>query len=235
MNKLSSLSVFFPCYNEEKNIPLLLEQALDFFPDAAEQYELIVVNDGSTDRTAQVVSAFAEKHRQIKLVNHETNRGYGAALQTGFDHCQYEWLFFTDGDLQFDITELAKFLPYTDHYQAVIGCRRQRAEGTVREFNARLFKLYIDVLFRIHVQDIDCAFKLFKTELIKSLDLVSTGAFISAEFLYKLKKQGVEFKQLPVEHYPRKHGQPTGANPGVIVKGVTDALKLYLKMKFKLQ
>ncbi len=235
MNKLSSLSVFFPCYNEEKNITILLEQALEFIPQVADKYELIVVNDGSSDNTARVTADLAQDHPEIKLINHQHNRGYGAALQSGFKASQYDWIFFTDGDLQFDLTELKKFLSYIDRYQVVIGYRRRRAEGSLREFNAGLFKLYIDILFRVHVKDIDCAFKLFEAEVIKDLDLFSTGAFISAEFLYKLKKKGVEFKQLPVTHYPRKHGQPTGANIGVIIKGLTDALKLYFKMKFNLQ
>ncbi len=233
--KLSSLSVFFPCFNEAKNISTLVEQALDFMPTVADKFELIIVNDGSTDQTKQVGQALASEYDQVRIVSHEQNQGYGAALQTGFKESRYEWIFFTDGDLQFDITELKKFIRYTDEYKVVIGHRFKRAEGRIRVFNAHLFKLYIDALFRVHVKDIDCAFKLFKAETIKSLDLFSTGAFISAEFLYKLKKQGVEFKQLPVKHYPRKFGEPTGANPRVIVQGVLDALKLYLKMKFHLQ
>ncbi len=233
--KLSSLSVFFPCFNEAKNIPTLVEQALDFMPTVANEFELIIVNDGSTDATEQISQTLAEEYSQVKVVSHDENRGYGAALQTGFEKSQYDWIFFTDGDLQFDITELKRFIPYTDQYKVVIGHREKRAEGSIRAFNAGLFKLYIDSLFRVHVEDIDCAFKLFKAETIKSLDLFSTGAFISAEFLYKLKKQGVEVKQLSVKHYPRKFGEPTGANPRVIVQGVLDALKLYLKMKFHLQ
>lgn len=231
--KLSSLSVFFPCFNEEKNLPQLIKQALNYIPTIAEQYELIIVNDGSQDNTQAVAQELSQRYQPVRVVSHERNLGYGAALQTGFARSRYEWIFFTDADLQFDITELQRFLPYTDQFKAIIGYRRQRAEGGLRAFNARLFKLYIDVLFRLHVRDVDCAFKLLRADHMRSLDLFSQGAFISAEFLYKLKKQGVKFKQLAVNHYPRQHGEPTGANPKVIVQGVWDALKLYLTMKFK--
>ncbi|MEA2056879.1 MAG: glycosyltransferase family 2 protein [Patescibacteria group bacterium] len=233
--KLPSLSVFFPCFNEAQNIPELVEQSLQFIPQVARKFELIIVNDGSTDDTKKIAKQLVKQHSQVKLVSHRENRGYGAALQTGFKKSKYDWIFFTDGDLQFNIKEFKKFIKYTDKYSVVIGYRIKRAEGTIRAFNARLFKLYIDSLFRVHVKDIDCAFKLFKAEQIKSVKLLSTGAFVSAEFLYKLKKKGVALKQVAVKHYLRKFGEPTGANPKVIVKGVMDALKLYLKMKFHLQ
>ncbi len=233
--KLSSLSIFFPCFNEAKSIPILIKQADAVANKLAKKYEILVIDDGSQDDTVKVVNNLRSKYANLKLVQHENNKGYGAALQSGFKASQYKWIFFTDGDLQFDISELESFIPFVDDYHVIIGYRRKRAEGTIRAFNARLFKLYIDLLFRVHVKDIDCAFKLFKAETIKSIELFSQGAFISSEFLYKLKKQGVEFKQLPVHHYPRQHGQPTGANLKVIIKGVTDALRLYLKMKFKLQ
>jgi hypothetical protein len=132
------------------------------------------------------------------------------------------------------MTELTKFIPYTQEYEVILGYRQNRAEGWSRVLNAKLFKLYIDVLFRVGVKDIDCAFKLMRADLIQNLDLFSTGAFICAEYLYKLKKQGVRFKQLPVKHLPRRYGQPTGARPDVIIKALLDAMRLYLKMKFGL-
>jgi glycosyltransferase involved in cell wall biosynthesis len=170
----------------------------------------------------------------LRLVSHKDNLGYGASLRTGFNACRYDWIFYTDGDAQFDMTELTKFIPYTQEYEVILGYRQNRAEGWSRVLNAKLFKLYIDVLFRVGVKDIDCAFKLMRADLIQNLDLFSTGAFICAEYLYKLKKQGVRFKQLPVKHLPRRYGQPTGARPDVIIKALLDAMRLYLKMKFGL-
>lgn len=231
-NKLPSLSVFFPCYNEEKNLPGLIDQAVKILPQVAKKYEIVVINDGSTDATQQVAQELAAHTNYLKIVNHPTNRGYGAALRTGFQACRYQWIFFTDADLQFNLQELTKFIKYTDQYQVVIGWRRKRADGQFRALNARLFKLYIDLLFRLHVKDIDCAFKLIDQQLIQSVPLFSEGAFVSSELLYKLKKRGIKFKQLPVNHYPRQHGQPTGNKLPVVIRGLVEAFQLYLQIKF---
>jgi len=230
--KLSGLSVFFPCFNEAENVEVLLQNALSVIPHYAEKFELIVINDGSRDNTKKQVLKLAKLYPQIKLINHQENLGYGAALKSGFKAARYPWVFFTDADLQFDLKELKEFIPFTKDYQAIIGFRLKRAEGKSRTFNAKLFKSFIDLLFRVHVKDIDCAFKLFATKLVQSFDLESNGAFLSAELLYKLKKQNVKFKQIAVHHYPRIRGNPTGANLKVIIKAILDAMKLYLSIKF---
>jgi glycosyltransferase involved in cell wall biosynthesis len=232
--KLPSLSIFFPCFNEEKNVPIMVNQALKILPEVAEKFEIIVVNDGSSDQTRPVAEKLATQYPQVKLVNHQQNQGYGATVRTGFDSCQYDWIFFTDGDAQFDLQELIDFTVYAQDYQAILGYRRQRADGFKRALFAKLYKFYIDALFRVHVKDIDCAFKLIKADLIKDLEFFSNGAFISSELLYKLKKKKVQFKQLPVNHYQRRHGKSTGANLRVIAIGLLEPLKLYLKMKFNL-
>jgi len=231
MKKLSSLSVFFPCFNEEKNIPLFIEEALEYFPKVATQFELIIVNDGSSDNSLEVAEELAKKYKQVRVVSHSDNRGYGAALRTGFEAARYDWIFFTDGDLQFRLNQLTDFIPYTKDHHVIIGYRRSRAEGRFRAFNAGLFKLYIDLLFRVGVRDIDCAFKLFHKKTLQSLHLESTGAFTSSEILYKLKKQGEVFIQLPVTHRKRRHGSPTGNNIKVIIKAGIEALSLYIKIK----
>jgi glycosyltransferase involved in cell wall biosynthesis len=231
MKKLSSLSVFFPCFNEEKNIPLFIEEALAYFPKVATQFELIIINDGSSDNSLEIAEGLAKKHKQVRVVSHSENRGYGAALRTGFESAKYDWIFFTDGDLQFRLNQLDSFIPYTKNHHVIIGYRRSRAEGKLRAFNAGLFKLYVDLLFRVGVRDIDCAFKLFHKKTLRSLHLESTGAFTSSEILYKLKKQGEVFVQLPVTHRKRKHGSPTGNNIKVIIKAGVEALSLYIKIK----
>lgn len=234
MKKLNSLSIFFPVYNEEKNIPLFIDEALKVLPLVSKKFEIIVVNDGSLDQSKQVSKDLAKKDSRIKLINHPRNLGYGAALKSGFKASQYEWIFFTDGDLQFNLLQLQKFIPYTSDYDLIIGFRKKRAEGRLRSFNASLFRLYIDLLFRLHVKDIDCAFKLFKAEQVKAVTLISNGAFTSSELLYKLKKKKVKFKQIAVNHKARKFGRPTGNDPKVIVKAAWEALRLYLQIKFGL-
>ncbi|MFZ5376438.1 MAG: glycosyltransferase family 2 protein [Patescibacteria group bacterium] len=231
--KLSSLSVFFPVYNEEANLPTLIGGASEFIPHVAHKYELIIVNDGSCDGSLRVARKLQARYPHLRVISHDKNRGYGAALRSGINAAKYDWTFFTDSDLQFDIKQLATFIPHTKKHQIIIGYRVNRAEGALRSVNARLFKLYVDLLFRLHVRDIDCAFKLMKTKVIQKVELESSGAFTTSELLYKLKKLGLRFQQLPVDHYKRKFGQPTGASPKVIIKAVWDAFFLYVRIKLK--
>lgn len=233
MHKLPSLSVFFPCYNEAANIPLFIQEALVVLPEFAKQFEIIIVDDGSVDGSREVADQFATHDKRIRVIRHKTNRGYGAALRSGFESARYEWVFFTDGDLQFKLSQISKFVVQAEKYQVVIGYRRRRADGGIRAINARLFKFYIDALFRLHVTDIDCAFKLFKRTVLQQVQLESTGAFTSSELLYKLKKHGVVWKQLPVDHLPRKFGNPTGNHPRVVIKAGIEALQLYIHMKLQ--
>lgn len=233
--KLRSLSVFFPCYNEEKNIPIFVEDALQVLPTVAKKFEIIIVNDGSTDHSKKVIQKMIRKYPDnIRAVHHPKNKGYGASLLSGFEAAQYEWVFFTDGDLQFALGQIALLTKHAQKYRVIIGYRKRRADGFIRSRNAWLYKKYIDLLFRVQVKDIDCAFKLLRKDDIDSLNLESTGAFISAEMLYKLKKKKVAFKQVPVDHFPRKFGKPTGAKITVIIKACIEAMRLYLHMKFHL-
>lgn len=234
MKKIKTLSVFFPVFNEEKNIPLFVNEILDILPNIADKFEIIIINDGSNDSSKKIAENISRKYKNIKIVNHKKNLGYGAALKTGFKASIYEWVFFTDGDLQFDISQIKNFIKETDKFDVIIGYRKNRADGKIRTLNANLFKLYINMLFRLHVKDIDCAFKLIRAKKIKELDLISSGAFTTAEFLYKLKKKGINFKQLPVSHYQRRFGKQSGNNPKVIIKAGLEALKLYAQIKFKI-
>jgi glycosyltransferase involved in cell wall biosynthesis len=231
MKKLKSLSVFFPVFNEEANLEVLITQALRIIPTLASKYELLIINDGSTDDSLQIAQKFSKKHKEIKVFTHEKNIGYGEALKIGVKKSQYDWIFWTDSDLQFDLAELANFVKETNKNEAIIGYRKKRVEGFRRNMNAGLFKLYINLLFRLHVKDIDCAFKLFRADLLKKLKLSSGSAFTSAEILYRLKKKGVKFKEIAVNHYPRLYGQATGANLKVIIKACYEALITYLNIK----
>ncbi|HAU98996.1 MAG: Glycosyltransferase [Microgenomates group bacterium GW2011_GWF2_45_18] len=226
MEKISSLSVFLPCYNEAQNIPSMVEDLSAALPTLAKKFEIIVIDDGSTDDTRNVLTSLKKTHPFLRSAHHEKNRGYGASLRTGFSEAKYDWTFWTDGDRQFDITELKTFLPQLHKYQAILGYRINRAEGFRRKLNASLYGLFIDFLFNIQAKDIDCAFKLIKTSTLQSLPITSTGAFVSAELFYQLRKKKIAFIQLPVHHYPRKFGSPTGNNVSVIVKALLEAMKL---------
>lgn len=224
---LSSISVFFPCYNEEQNIPELVESACAFLPTIAKKFEIIIINDGSKDNTTSAVKRLQKECKQLRVVDHDTNLGYGAALRSGIRASTMEWIFWSDADLQFDIKTLKGFLPYTDSNDAIIGYRAHRADTFLRKVNGELYTRLINILFGLGVRDIDCAFKLIRADKLHAISPTTSSAFTSAEILIKLKKSGVKFKQLPVPHFPRKKGNPTGGNIRVILRGLWQTLSFY--------
>jgi len=222
-----NLSVFFPALNEEKNIEATVSRAISAIEPLVKKLEVIVVNDGSTDKTKEVVEKFAKRDKRVRLINHEENKGYGGALKSGFYGAKYEWIFFSDGDGQFDFGEFKKLSDEVDEADLVIGFRKNRAEGFLRVANAKLWSLFILVLFGLRVKDIDCAFKLVKKKVLDTIPkLESDGAMVSAELLVKAKKAGFTIKEVPVSHFLRVTGNPTGANIKVILRAFKEALKL---------
>ncbi len=219
-----------PAYNEAENIGQAIASAVMYLHDRQICYEIIVVNDGSTDATKAIVTDLAAKNSQIRLINHPHNLGYGSALRSGFDQAMYEYIFLTDSDGQFDISDLDQFLPYIYDAQddaqgkflsrIVIGYRARRADVFVRSLNAWLYHLFIQSVLDIKAKDIDCAFKLFPRSVYLAIKPIkSNGALFSAEFLSKLQHLAIApIIELPVQHFPRKFGTATGANIKVILK-----------------
>jgi hypothetical protein len=142
-----------------------------------------------------------------------------------------DYIFFTDADLQFDMQELKRFVPHVFDHDAVIGYRNPRKDPRMRLANAWGWKKLIDLLFHLKVKDIDCAFKLFKKDVFKAIHVESRGAMVSAELLIKMKKSGMKIYQIPVSHYPRRAGSPTGAKPAVIFKAFAELISSYNRLK----
>jgi glycosyltransferase involved in cell wall biosynthesis len=230
MDKIN-ISVFFPCYNEEKNIEKLLTNSLNFLPTIAYEYEVIVVDDGSIDSTLKIAQIFSRENPHVKIVHHEINRGYGAALRSGFENCSKNYIFFTDGDNQFDITEMTKLLPYIRDYDIVAGYRLKRRDNFIRKINEFNFNRLIRLLFGLKVRDLNCAFKIYKKEVIKSLKLRSTLAFINSELLIRAKEKGFTIKEVGITHYPRQWGTQTGANVKVILGSLFELFKLRRELR----
>lgn len=224
----TDLSVFLPFHNEEENIAAAVQAtttALETMPGIGE-FEVIIVNDGSTDRTKAIAEEIIRKDARVRLVSHETNRGYGAAVMSGFRAAHLEYVFFTDGDLQFDVREIGKLLTFVPEYGAVIGYREKRRDSRIRLLNAFCWNRFIRLVFGLTVRDIDCAFKLFKTGLVADLPMISGGAMFSSELLVRLKLAGVRFKEVPVAHLPRKNGAASGAKLRVIMKAFRECWKV---------
>lgn len=229
MQKPISLSIFFPAYNEADNIREAVERTVAVAQGSpyVREFEIIVVNDGSKDSTGEVVLQLAKEHPEVRLINHPKNMGYGAALKTGIREAKLDYIFFTDADLQFDIVELQNLLVHLDKYPVVIGYRAPRRDPFMRLLNARVWNLLNRTLFGLKVRDIDCAFKIFKSDLVQPLRLRSGGAMISAETLIRLSRRKVPIKEVPVSHLPRVAGSPTGAKPAVIARAFGEMVRLY--------
>jgi glycosyltransferase involved in cell wall biosynthesis len=222
-----SLSVILPAHNEEENIANTVSDCVSYLGSNFPEYEVIVVNDGSRDRTREIVEELSRQNPAVVLVNHEVNKGYGSALRSGFDKASLDYIFFMDSDGQFDITDLDRLVPHIGGKNVVIGYRENRADSFVRSLNAWMYGLYIRLMFGLSVKDMDCAFKIFPTEAYhKVRPIKSGGALFSAEFLIKLKRVGYVFKEVPVRHFPRKFGSQSGANLKVILRMFRESWKL---------
>lgn len=231
--KIDEISVFFPFYNEEANIKNTINAAQKTLNKVAGKWEIIAVNDGSTDSTLKIANELAKKDSRIRVVNHKVNKGYGEALKSGFYNSKYAWIATTDGDGQFDFSEITKLWEKTDKAQVVIGYRIDRKDPFIRKFFGWGWTLLANIILRINVRDVDCAFKLVKKEVIEKIPRLESerGGMISPELLAKARKEGFKIAQVGVHHYPRIKGHQTGADLKVIVKSFADLLKLWKKLR----
>lgn len=226
-----SISVFFPCYNERENIEALTTKAIGVLEEMNTDYEVIIVNDGSSDGTKEVIDALCEKFANVRAVHHETNKGYGAALQSGFRNARKELVFYTDGDGQFDIGELPKLMPVIEECDIVSCYRINRRDNLIRKINGFCWSTLGSVLFGLGIKDVDCAFKLYKRRIFDEIEMHSTGALIDTEILARAKKKGYTIRQVGVMHYPRMAGTQTGANPAVILRAFLELFRLYSRIR----
>lgn len=228
--RVPSLTVFFPAFNEEGIIEKTVSDALSACAPLADDLEVVVVDDGSADQTPAIVERMAAADPRVRLIKHERNRGYGAALRTGFAGARKELVFFSDADGQFDLRELPESLAMLLQAPVVVGYRIKRNDPPHRLFIAKTYKLIVRLVFGLRVRDIDCAFKLFRRKVFDDLTLESNGAFISSELLIKLSRRGTPIVERGVHHYPRTTGYSKGAGISVILKTIRDILRLRLGM-----
>lgn len=235
MKKLEELSLFFPFYNEETNIRTTVAKALKVLPKVTKRWEMILVDDGSKDKTNAIAKKIARADKRIKVITHNPNRGYGAAFKSGFYNAKYDWIVFNDGDGQFDFSEVTKFIEKQGETNAdiVIGYYHQRQVSKLKILTSKMWEAVVFVLFGLHVRDIDCGFKLVSKRVIDTIPELESerGAFISSEFLIKAKKAGFKIVEIPVTHYPRVAGVGTGRNIDVIIKSFIDLFTLWRKLR----
>ena len=220
------ISCFLPAFNEAENLPRVVAEATAALERLAGEHEIIIVNDGSTDDTAVVGEALSRADPRVRIVHHERNGGYGAAVRTGIRAATLDYVFYTDGDGQFRVAELERLLPRLARADAVLGYRLDRQDHLIRRLNGAAWTFLMDLVFHLRVRDVDCAYKIFRRSLFRDMPLKSNGAMISAELIARLRRMRARIDQIGVHHYPRLAGSPTGANPLVILKAFAELFKL---------
>lgn len=232
---IQELSVFFPAFNEEENIKSTVEKAKKVLFKIAQNWEILIINDGSVDKTGEIADKLAKNDKRIKVIHHKENRGYGASLKTGLYLCKYEWITFTDSDGQFDFSEIVNFIETQRKTNAdlVIGYYLDRKVSLYRKVNTFIWKMIVLTTFGLNVRDVDTGFKLLSKSVIEKIDRLEAerGAFIESELLIKAKKAGFKIEEIGVKHYPRIAGHGTGSDLNVIIDSFVDLLKLYRDLR----
>jgi glycosyltransferase involved in cell wall biosynthesis len=204
------ISIVLPTYNEDENLQTAVDRALEALPGLVSEFEVIVVDDGSTDGTREIaLRLIREHHPTVRLAAHPTNRGYGAALRTGFALARFDLVFFTDSDNQFDIRDLRHFLPLVDEYDLIVGFRVYRYDPVLRSVLSWIYNRILRVLFRVRVRDVDCSFKLFRREVLEKIVVETDDFFVDAELVAKARRWNFRLLEKGVRHYPRPAGETT--------------------------
>ena len=226
--QLSSVSFFCPAYHDEKNLPVLIPRVHQFLSKVTNKFEILIVHDGSPDRTGEVADRLAERFPSVRVIHHPENLGYGATLRDGFLAARYDYVMYTDGDNQYDVNEFLPYLQLLKTADVLSGYVTEKAVSPRRKVQSAVYNWLVRTLFRVRCRDIDCAMKIYKREVIQSISITSTSCFIDAEMIIKARKNGFKIVQFPVTHFPRTEGLASGSKMSVIMATVKDLLRYRL-------
>jgi glycosyltransferase involved in cell wall biosynthesis len=230
---VSSISAFIPCYNDAATIVAMVNATLRTIEVLGVDGEVIVVNDGSTDSSQQVLDDLLGVEPRLRVIRHETNRGYGAALRSGFAAATRQWIFYTDGDGQFDPTELAALVHNASvDVDVVQGYKISRADGLVRQVVGETYRRAVSTVFGLQIHDTDCDFRLIRGSLLDRILLEHSSGAICVELVRKLQDAGATFVEVPVHHYPRVHGKSQFFTPGRVARTLRDLVVLRSRLPF---
>jgi len=217
-----------PAYEEEKNLSDTVEPLVELLKTIPVQYELLIINDGSKDKTGEIAENLAEKHPQVKAIHHEKNKGYGGAQLTGFKNAKGKYIMLIPSDNQFSQEDLPQYLEEIKNADLIIGYRKSRVDPKRRDILAKIYNFSLRLLFGLKIKDIDWV-KLYKKEFIDSTEIESKSANIDTELVIKAKRKGLVIKEVPCTHLPRIHGTPTGNNIKVLLRQLKEFIKFWFK------
>lgn len=229
--RVPGISVFLPSHNEEGNVERVVRSYLAELPRVADDYEVIVVDDGSKDRTGEIAERLAAEDSHVKVVRHPVNRGYGGAVISGIRAATMPYVLLCDGDGQFDPADLERLTPFVPEYDVVAGRRAHRADPLMRRINGKAWTTLVRVLLGITITDIDCGFKLFKREKLDGMELRAHGAMISTELMARVAGRDAKVKEVDVQHLPRLAGEQSGANLKVVARAFKELIALYRELR----
>jgi len=232
INKDITLSVFFPAYYDEKNIEKVVTKAVEVLEEIRlNDYEVTIIEDGSPDKTGEVADKLAERFPKVKVIHHKQNMGYGATLYEGFTTAKMDYVFYTDGDNQFDLEELKKFVAIVPFSDIVVGYRKKKQYSLYRKMTSFVYNILLRLIFDIDYIDIDCAFKLIKRDLFDKISIKTKDAFIDAEILIQAGLLGYKSTEIGVKHLPRVDGISTAARPSIIIKTIKEIIQFRKDIK----
>jgi glycosyltransferase involved in cell wall biosynthesis len=232
----AGLSVFFPAYNDSGTIASMVIRAVQAASGLTPDYEVIVVNDGSADATPQILDELVRTYPQVRVIHHPKNRGYGGALQTGFRSATKEFVFYTDGDAQYDPAELADlWAKMTPDADLVNGYKISRSDPFHRIVIGRAYHHFVSLLFGLSVRDVDCDFRLMRRSIFETIDLEKTSGVICLEMMKKIEDAGFRIVEVPVHHYHRAFGKSQFFNFRRIAKTGVDVLRLWYELVIRRQ
>jgi len=222
---LRSVSFFCPAYNDEKNLPVLIPYVSEFLKEITNAYEIIIVHDGSPDRTGEVADALSREYPNVRVIHHAKNIGYGSALRDGFMAAKYDYVMYTDGDNQYDVREFLPYLYLLDTADVLSGYATKKAVSFRRKIQSEVWNWLIHILFFVWCRDIDCSMKIYKRGVLENISIRSSSCFIDAEMIIKAKKASFKVAQFPVTHFLRTEGLASGSKMSVIVPTIAEMLK----------
>jgi len=228
---VESISAFFPCCNDERTIASMVRIAFATIDAVGADGEVIVIDDGSSDGSPQVLKELGDVYPRLQVITHERSRGYGGALLAGFGAATQQWVFYTDGDAQFDPSELELLVAAAgDDVDVVQGYKLRRADSLGRRIVGRLYNRFVKLAFGLRVRDTDCDFRLIRADALRRIRLVHTSGVICVELVRKLQDSGARFVEVPVHHSPRQHGRSQFFRLGSVGSSLVDLVGLWVRL-----